>query len=214
MSESKISPEGGRSIGRCSRIVILAALALAQMHAAGAGETAPIRIVAIGASNTSGWGVGSAAAYPARLEALLRQCGYDVRVANAGVPFETTNGMLRRIDVDVPDGTRAVVIQPGGNDLRFLGTVERRTSNIQAMMARLKPRGIVPILYDPVFPAEIYQWDRIHITAEGHGWIAQNLLPEVIAAISPRRDNAVVLNTSPARGERSAGPCGGGVVRR
>jgi hypothetical protein len=36
-------------------------------------EAAVLNIVAIGASNTSGWGVGPQHAYPARLEALLHK---------------------------------------------------------------------------------------------------------------------------------------------
>lgn len=169
--------------GRRHVLASICLLALAQ--AAPAGGSDPMPVVAIGASNTSGWGVGVAAAYPARLEALLRACGFDVQVSNAGMPFETTNGMLARIDRDVPDGTRAVIIQPGGNDLRFLGSPERRAANVEAMRARLRERSIQAIVYDPVFPPEDYQWDRIHINAAGHERIARELLPRVAAALAP-----------------------------
>src|SRR6476660_1490835 len=81
---------------------------------------APLRIVAIGASNTHGFYVGNEGAYPAKLQALLRAKGIDAQVTNAGVPFETTGLMLRRIDKDVPDGTDIVILEPGGNDKRFL----------------------------------------------------------------------------------------------
>ena len=57
-----------------------------------------MNIVALGASNTAGWGVGSRNAYPAQLEAMLRSRGYDAHVANAGVSFDTTSGMLGRVD--------------------------------------------------------------------------------------------------------------------
>ena len=163
---------------------LLCLLGPALADAAPARGADPMQVVAIGASNTSGWGVGMAAAYPARLEALLRACDYDARVLNAGVPFETTNGMLARIDRDVPDGTRAVIIQPGGNDLRFLGSPERRAANIEAMRARLRDRSVPAIVYDPVFPPEDYQWDQIHIKAVGHERIARELLPRVVAALS------------------------------
>jgi hypothetical protein len=63
---------------------------------------AALNIVALGASNTPGWGVGSEQAYPARLEAMLRAKGYDAHVANAGMSFDTTGGMLRRVDSAVP----------------------------------------------------------------------------------------------------------------
>lgn len=146
----------------------------------------PIRIVAIGASNTWGWGVAADKSYPSQLQALLRARGYDVDVINAGANFDTTNGMLARVDRAVPDGTRLVIIQPGGNDLRFFGTKERRTANINTMVARLNARRIRSIVYDPVFEPRYYQWDTIHINVEGHTMIANSLLPQVIAAIRPR----------------------------
>jgi acyl-CoA thioesterase-1 len=146
-------------------------------------DAAPVVIVAIGASNTTGWGVPSDRNYPAQLQALLRARGYDVEVKNAGVNFETTNGMLARIDSAVPDHASLVIIQPGGNDLRFFGTRARRAANISAMVARLRARKIKAIVYDPVFAAKYYQWDTIHINVEGHAFIARSLLPRVIAAI-------------------------------
>src|ERR1700761_9290573 len=82
-------------------------------------SAAPLRIVAVGASNTQGWYVGKQGAYPAKLQALLKARGVDAEVVNAGIPFETTSGMLRRIDSDVPDGTNIAILQPGGNDRRF-----------------------------------------------------------------------------------------------
>jgi acyl-CoA thioesterase-1 len=154
---------------------LLCALSLAQ--------AASLKIVAIGASNTSGWGVQSGYAYPERLQALLRARGIDAEVKNAGIPMETTNGMLSRIDSDVPAGTNIVIIQPGGNDLRFFGSKEKRTNNVNAMVARVRSRGMVPIVYDPVFPPEDYQWDRIHITTAGHAKIAAQLVPQIIAAM-------------------------------
>ena len=93
----------------------------------------PLRIVAIGASNTHGWYVGNEGAYPAKLQALLRAEGIDAQVTNAGVPFETTGLMLRRIDKDVPDGTDIVILQPGGNDQRFLVPPQWRAANIAEM---------------------------------------------------------------------------------
>ena len=148
-------------------------------------QAAALTVVAVGASNTSGWGVSEAAAYPARLEALLRARGLDVQVVNAGRPFDTTAGMLGRLDAAVPAGTRLVVLQPGANDLRFFGTRERRTANIEAMVARLAERGIRAIVYDPAFPRESYQWDGIHITREGHARIAEELAPLVSEALTP-----------------------------
>ncbi|KWV45573.1 hypothetical protein AS156_23655 [Bradyrhizobium macuxiense] len=151
-----------------------------------AGFTKPIHIVAVGASNTQGWYVGKQGAYPAKLEALLRQKGVNANVVNAGVPFDTTAGMLKRIDSDVPKGTDIAILQPGGNDKRFLVTKEQRAANIAAMERRLRDRGIKVIVYDDEIPARYYAFDFIHLTGDGHAFIASQLLPRVLAMIDRR----------------------------
>jgi acyl-CoA thioesterase-1 len=144
---------------------------------------AQIKIIAIGASNTLGWGVNVQHAYPAKLQAMLRDRGYKAQVTNAGVILDTTARMLRRIDFAVPEGTHVVILQPGGNDLRFFGTKEQRSANIEAMVKRLRARKIKVIVFDPKIPQQFYQFDGIHISAQGHEMFASTLLPQVIAAI-------------------------------
>ena len=143
----------------------------------------PVQIVAVGASNTWGWGVGGQSAFPARLEALLRARGLEAYVINAGVVAATTAGMLHRIDFSAIDGTHLVILQPGGNDLRFFGTREQRAANIAAIERRLRERGIKLIVYDPVFPPEYFSFDRIHFTTAAHAQIAAELVPLVTAAL-------------------------------
>ena len=155
------------------------------MLACASAQAAPITIVAVGASNTSGWGVADGRAYPEQLQALLRAKGVDARVINAGRAFDTTAGMLGRIDAVVPNGTRIAILQPGGNDLRFLGSREQRSANIAAMASRLRARKIHVIVFDPEIPPQYYAFDRIHLTVEGHAWIAASLLPQVMAALRP-----------------------------
>jgi acyl-CoA thioesterase-1 len=180
MNFGKLGTHGDamRRLGR-----VLAGLLM--MLGAGAAHAAPITIVAVGASNTSGWGVGEGRAYPEQLQALLRARGVDAQVINAGRPFDTTAGMLGRIDSAVPGGTRIAILQPGGNDLRFLGTREQRSANIAAMARRLRARNILVIVFDPEIPRQYYAWDGIHLTVEGHAWIAASLLPQVMAVLRP-----------------------------
>jgi acyl-CoA thioesterase I len=156
---------------------------LAMCAAAVDASAAPITIVAVGASNTSGWGVAQGNAYPEQLQAMLRAKGVAAQVINAGRPFDTTGGMLGRLDEAVPNGTRIAILQPGGNDLRFLGSRERRSANIAAMASRLRARNILVIVFDPEIPPQYYAWDRIHLTTEGHAWIAASLLPQVMALV-------------------------------
>jgi acyl-CoA thioesterase-1 len=160
------------------RLVLLAVvLAIASPLAA-----APLNIVAIGASNTTGFGVGEANAYPAVLQALLRKQGINANVTNAGANGDVTAGMLSRLDSAVPKGTDIVILQPGANDLRFFGTKEARTANIAAMVARVRARGIRVIVYDPdPIPPDWYQWDHIHFNAAAHAKIAAALAAQISA---------------------------------
>jgi acyl-CoA thioesterase-1 len=149
-------------------------------------EAATLKIVAIGASNTTGFGVGTENAYPAVLQALLRKKGIDAEVSNAGVNGDVTSGMRNRLDSVVPKGTDIVILQPGANDLRFFGTKEARAANIAAMAARLRARGIRVIVYDPpVIPPDFYQWDHIHFNAAAHAKIAATLAAQISAPAKP-----------------------------
>ena len=156
---------------------ILAALLLSVMPS----RAAPLRIVAVGASNTQGFYIGKDAAYPAQLQALLKQKGIDAVVVNAGVPFDTTAAMLKRLDSDVPKGTDIVILQPGANDKRFFTSKEHRAANIAEMERRLRARGIKVAIYDEEIPLLHYTLDFIHLTREGHAMIAAALLPRIMA---------------------------------
>src|SRR5579863_7121712 len=169
-----------------SRALALAA-ALAALALATPLQARPLNIVAIGASNTTGFGVGGQNAYPAVLQGLLRKKGIEANVINAGVNGDITAGMLRRIDSAVPKGTDIVILQPGGNDLRFFGTKAARTANVAAMAARMRARGIRVIIYDPnPVPADFYQWDHIHFNAAAHAKIAATLAAEIEASVKPK----------------------------
>jgi acyl-CoA thioesterase-1 len=150
-------------------------------------QAATLKIVAIGASNTTGFGVGTENAYPAVLQTLLRKKGIDATVINAGVNADVTSGMLNRLDAAVPKGTDVVILQPGANDLRFFGTKEARSANIAAMTARLRARGIRVIVYDPpIIPTDFYQWDHIHFNAAAHAKIAAVLAAQISGPAKPQ----------------------------
>jgi GDSL-like Lipase/Acylhydrolase family len=103
---------------RAFRPEFLGSLAITVLFALTSAPANAATVVALGASNTFGKGVARSQAYPAQLEAILRAKGANVRVVNAGINGDTTEGMLRRLDQVVPKGTSAVILQPGGNDRR------------------------------------------------------------------------------------------------
>jgi len=168
---------------------LLGALVLPLAALAGLAQTAPLRIVALGASNTAGWGVAPSESYPAQLEALLAAKGMPASVANAGVPGDTSGGMLARLDREVPSGTQLVILQPGSNDERY-GSGAERTSNIAEIGRRLDGRGIRLLIIEnsmlAELPASELREDGIHYTPKGYTLLAQRLLPLIIDALNER----------------------------
>ena len=87
----------------------------------------------------------------------------------------------------MPKGTDIVILQPGGNDLRFFGTKAARAANVAAMAQRMRARGIRVIIYDPdPVPADFYQWDHIHFNAAAHAKIAAGLAAQIEASLKPQ----------------------------
>jgi len=152
----------------------------------GMAHSASAQIVALGASNTEGKGVSSSEAWPAVLEGMLRARGRNVSVVNAGISGDTTGGELARLDSAVPDGTRIVIINFGGNDFRRgrrgggMITPEMRQANMASILSELHKRHIRTIEVDGVINsirhAGMVQVDGIHLTAEGHRQVAARLV--------------------------------------
>ena len=105
----------------------------------------PLRIVALGDSLTAGYGLPADAAFPAKLEKALRAKGLAVEIANAGVSGDTASGGLARLDWSVPEGTDAVIVELGANDmLRGLDLKVTRRA-LDEIVRRLTERRI-PVL--------------------------------------------------------------------
>src|SRR5262249_44801705 len=117
---------GSRSYGKQTRTAkrSLRAMALAMACAAIMAPMGPadsstnrINIVALGDSLTAGFGLRAEATFPARLEQALKAKGVAVEVVNAGVSGDTTSDGLARLDWAVPEGTDAVILALGANDM-------------------------------------------------------------------------------------------------
>jgi acyl-CoA thioesterase-1 len=141
------------------------------------------QVVALGASNTAGKGVGESAAYPAQLQAILRSRGSSMSVANAGISGDTTAGMLARLSSSVPQGTKIVILQFGGNDARKGVSPAERQANIAAIQTQLHARGIRTINADDLVRSALksgmVQGDGIHLTEAGHQRVAAQLASSI-----------------------------------
>jgi acyl-CoA thioesterase-1 len=105
-----------------------------------------VKIVALGDSLTAGYNLPASAAFPARLEKALRAKGLAVDVANAGVSGDTASGGLARLDWSVPEGTDAVIVELGANDmLRGLDPKVTRSA-LEEIVRRLEARKLAVLL--------------------------------------------------------------------
>jgi len=156
-------------------LLVAVALALASAPA----FAATVQIVALGASNTAGKGVGEAAAWPAQLEAMLRAKGLDVRVRNAGISGDDTSGMLARLNSAVPEGTNIVILEKAASNDRKRGV--NTGANVAAMQSRLNARHIKSFVIPGMhgWAGNQLQADGIHITVAGHRAVAARLVPVV-----------------------------------
>lgn len=157
-------------------------------------------IVALGDSNTAGFGVGNEQAFPAQLENILRKRGRPVRVVNAGVSGDTFGGLASRVDGSVKKGTKLVIVQAGYNDRAYGVPPQKTIADMKTVMAKLRARGVAAVLcgffdkkwdavgrqvasqygaqfvpgstcYDPRYRGP----DGLHMSAAGHQVIAGRL---------------------------------------
>jgi acyl-CoA thioesterase-1 len=101
-----------------------------------------IRIVAFGDSLLAGFGLRANESFPSQLENALKKRGHEVEVVNAGVSGDTTTGGLSRLDWSISDGTQAVILVLGANDMLRGMEPEIARKNLDEMIKRLKARKI------------------------------------------------------------------------
>src|SRR5262245_18676471 len=142
---------GSRSYGvrpaLVQSVILVAALGvfLTLIPPAGAAD-GPVKLVALGDSLTAGFNLPASAAFPARLERALRAKGHAVEIANAGVSGDTASGGLARLDWSVPDGTAAVIVELGANDM-LRGIDPKVTQRaLEEIVRRLSERRIAVLL--------------------------------------------------------------------
>jgi acyl-CoA thioesterase-1 len=204
-----------RGLTRCW---IPAAFALAMLLAAGPAVAETVQIVAIGDSNTYGYGVKRPGAYPAQLEGLLRAKGYDVTIANAGKNGDMTAEGMARLAEAIPDGTDAAIVFLGRNDWRKGVPEVAIARNLDIIVGALRNQGIEVLLvgfdpndfsavarkygalYYPDFFAGVTTLGRKrgryvidgdigrHLNADGYAIVVEQMLPVVEALIQRVED--------------------------
>jgi acyl-CoA thioesterase I len=184
----------GTLLTRCSRIAFILLVGFATWGSSA--QAQQIKIVAIGASNTSGIAVGVGNAYPAVLERMLRAKGYNVTIENRGVTGDTSAGILSRVNSAITPGTKVVIFDVGGGNDRDTGAAGQTAANKAAIEQRVRAYGAVPIFAgvasllgtQQTNPSAYIPGDQhYHVTAQSQARIAAILLPKVIAAIDKNK---------------------------
>lgn len=107
----------------------------------------PITILALGDSLTEGLGVAENEAYPAQLEAALKQAGYvNAKVINSGLSGETSSGLVNRLDWVLKTKPDITILTTGANDAMRGIEVPTIDKNIRTTIKRLQDEGSVVVL--------------------------------------------------------------------
>lgn len=129
-----------------------ASLAITALLSAGFARAEPVKLVGFGDSLMAGYQLPAADAFPVKLEKALREKGHDVEIANAGVSGDTSSGGLARLDWSIPEGTDGVILELGANDALRGIAPEETEKNLDAMLTRLRERGIAVLLAGMMAP--------------------------------------------------------------
>jgi len=122
------------------------------LMAAGPVFAQPVKMVVLGDSLSAGLGLSGPAAFPARLQKVLKDKGIEVDMINAGVSGDTASGGRDRLDWSVPAGTEAVIVELGANDaLRGTDPAVTRAA-LTDIVSRLKARRIAVMLCGMLAP--------------------------------------------------------------
>jgi len=167
---------------RLSKAIVAVQIAIVSFCVSAGAASA--QVVALGASNTAGYGLSSSQSWPAQLQAMLQARGSTTRVINAGISGDTSAGILSRIGSDVPEGTRIVILSVFSyNDNRKGITPAEHQANVAGIERQLRSRGIRIInangLIQSAEKAGMVQADRLHLTAEGCRRVAMGLVGSI-----------------------------------
>jgi len=128
-------------------------------------------VLILGDSLAAGRGVDPEESFPALLQKLIHQRGWNDTVINAGVSGDTSAGGLRRLDWLLRQKIDILVLELGGNDgLRGIQPGTTRT-NLQSIIDRTKERYptvqvIIAGMKMPPNMGEQYQKEFEHLFVE------------------------------------------------
>jgi len=137
-----LSGYGGFAAAVNSRIAAILALFVCLPLLPAYAQNEPAKLAILGDSLAAGYGLSPAQAFPARLQAALKEKGRNVTIVNHGVSGDTTAGGVERLDWMLGDKPDIVLVELGGNDgLRALDPAATER-NLDTIVSRLKAAGV------------------------------------------------------------------------
>lgn len=127
-------------------VAVLSASLGAKGQVQPAGAPSPLKIVALGDSLTAGYGLSDKDGFVPRLQAALTEKGIAAEVSNAGVSGDTSSDGLARLDWSVPQGTAAVIVELGANDMLRGIRPQITRDALDAILQHLTARHIAVLL--------------------------------------------------------------------
>lgn len=116
-------------------------------------------IVALGDSLTAGYMLEPGAGFPEQLEIWMRDQGQNVRLINAGVSGDTSQGGLSRLDWALSDAPNnkpdLVIVELGGNDMLRGIDPARTRQNLATIIETLQSRDIDVLLAGLISPTNM-----------------------------------------------------------
>ena len=115
----------------------------------------PVRILVLGDSLASGYGLAAADGFLAQLQRALAGRGHDATLVDAAVSGDTTAGGRARLEWALADGADAVIVELGANDaLRGIDPAASR-ANLDAILTRLAADGLPVLLAGMAAPRNL-----------------------------------------------------------
>jgi acyl-CoA thioesterase I len=133
---------GGFAAAVNSRIAALAALVLLLAALPAHAQSEPVKLAILGDSLAAGYGLAPAQAFPARLQAALKEKCRNVTVINHGVSGDTTAGGVERLDWMLGDKPDIVLVELGGNDALRAVDPAATERHLDAIVKKLKEAGV------------------------------------------------------------------------
>lgn len=137
-------------------LTLLVATGLPSCSPARPATDTPLRVLFLGDSLTSGFGLASRElAFPALLARALADGGPPLDTVNAGVPGDTTADALRRLPALLQPPPDVVVVALGGNDALHDRPVRAARRDLEDIVRRCRTAGAAVLLVGLELPPVI-----------------------------------------------------------